>query len=89
MRKLALHNHLDKDLGTIPPKQYRQIMGAIVNLLKEPLPHYSQPLAGTAFRRIEVGEFRVIYREDRDVILVLGVGKRNDSEVYKLLNRRM
>jgi mRNA interferase RelE/StbE len=82
MRKLALHTHLGKDLSTIPPKQYRQLMTAIIELLKEPFPHYSRPLAGSSFFRLEVGEFRVIYNADDDTVSVLGVGKRNDSEVF-------
>lgn len=89
MRKLALHTHLGKDLAAIPPKQYRQIMSAIIELLKEPFPHYSRPLAGSSFFRIEVGEFRVIYKADDETVSVLGVGKRNDADVYKLLERKM
>ncbi len=89
MRKLSLHTHLGKDLAALPPKQYRQVMSAILDLLKEPFPHYSAPLAGSTFWRIEVGEFRVIYKADGDTVSVLGVGKRNDSEVYKLLERKM
>jgi mRNA interferase RelE/StbE len=64
-------------------------MSAIIDLLKEPFPHYSRPLGGSSFFRIEVGEFRVIYKADDDTVSVLAVGKRNDSEVYKLLERKM
>lgn len=89
MRQLALHTHLRKDLADIPPKQYRQVMSAMIELLREPFPHYARPLAGTSFFRIEVGEYRVIYKADDNTVAVLGVGKRNDSEVYKLLERKM
>jgi mRNA interferase RelE/StbE len=73
----------------IPPKQYRQVVSAIIELLNEPFPHYSRPLAGSSFFRLEVGEFRVIYNADDGAVSVLGVGKRNDSEVYRLLDRKM
>ncbi len=88
MRKLALHPQVGKDLADIPPKQYRQVMCAILELLDEPFPHYSRPLTGHPFYRIEAGEYRVIYEADDVTVYVLAVGKRNDGEVYRLLNRR-
>jgi mRNA interferase RelE/StbE len=89
MRKLALHSQVGKDLATLPAKQYRQVMSAIIELLREPFPHYSRPIAGAPFFRIELGEFRVIYRADDEQVYILAVGKRNDSEVYRLLERKM
>ncbi|AAY61453.1 putative cytotoxic translational repressor of toxin-antitoxin (TA) system RelE [Rickettsia felis str. Pedreira] len=32
-----------------------------------------------------IGEYRIIYRFNETTIYVILVGKRNDSEVYKLL----
>jgi len=37
--------------------------------------------------RVDVGEFRVVYKFDAKVVYIIIVGKRNDDEVYKRLDR--
>jgi mRNA interferase RelE/StbE len=88
MRKLELAKAVLKDLDELPAKQYRQVVGAILDLLHEPCPHYSKALEGTPHRRLAVGEYRVIYRADEEFVHVLVVGKRNDDEVYRQLQRK-
>jgi len=71
-------------------KQYRQVVSAILSLMSNPEPHDSQPLKGASRgeRRLDIGEYRVVYAvEESDVIEVLVVGKRNDDDVYKLWER--
>jgi mRNA interferase RelE/StbE len=41
----------------------------------------------TPWRRVDIGEYRVIFRFDDSTIYVPVVGKRNDSEVYRHLPR--
>jgi mRNA interferase RelE/StbE len=88
MRKLVLNKTVLKDLLDLPSKQYRQVVSAVFDLLAEPSPHYSKSLEGTPYRRIAVGEYRVIYRADDEAIHVAGFGKRNDDEVYRQLQRK-
>ena len=88
MRKLVLNNVVLKELEELPPKQYRQVVGAILDLLAEPCPHYSKTLEGTPYRRLALGEVRVVYRSDEESIHLVVAGKRNDDEVYKVLKRR-
>lgn len=78
-----------KELLDLPPKQYRQVVSAILDLLIDSAPHYSKPLVGSPYRRISVGEYRVIYRVDGDDVIVPIFGKRNDDEVYKYLDRKI
>ena len=85
MRKLALAKAVLKDLNELPAKQYRQVVSAILDLLDEPCPHYSKTLGGTPYRRLAVGEYRVVYRADEESVHVLVVGKRNDDEAYRTL----
>jgi mRNA interferase RelE/StbE len=87
MRKLVLNKAVLKELEELPAKQYRQVVSAILDLLAEPCPHYSRALEGTPYRRLAVGEYRVIYRADEESVHVLVVGKRNDDEVYRQLKR--
>lgn len=89
MKKLVPQRVVLKALLELPPKQYRQVASAILDLLVEPMPHYSKPLAGSPYRRIAVGEYRVIYRVEGEGVIVPLFAKRNDDEVYKFLERKM
>jgi mRNA interferase RelE/StbE len=89
MRTLVPNKAVLKDLLDLPPKQYRQVVSAIFDLLVEPNPHNSKALGGTPYRRIAIGEYRVVYRSDDESVHLLAFGKRNDDEIYKLLERRM
>lgn len=77
-------------IRTLPPKQYKQVVGTVLALLNNPEPHDSRLLKGSrdGNRRVDIGEYRVVYRTDGDSLLVLVAGKRNDAEVYRLLDRR-
>jgi mRNA interferase RelE/StbE len=88
MRTLQLHQSVLKELDSLQAKQYRQVVSATLDLLKNPQPHYSQALSGSEYSRITVGEYRVIYRATDTTIYVLAFGKRNDDAIYKLLERR-
>jgi mRNA interferase RelE/StbE len=88
MRKLVLHKAVLKELEDLPAKQYRQVVSAILDLLADPCPHYSKALEGTTYRRLAVGEYRVVYRADEEYIHVVVAGKRNDDEVYRSLRQK-
>jgi len=88
MRKLVLNKSVLKELEDLPAKQYRQVVSAILDLLADPCPHYSKALEGTPYRRLAVGEYRVIYRADDEFVHVVVTGKRNDDEVYRNLRQR-
>ena len=85
MRKLAVEKAVLKELEALPTKQYRQVVSAILDLLADPAPHYSKPLEGSGYGRIVLGEYRVIYRFDEEFVHVAVASKRNDGEVYKLM----
>jgi mRNA interferase RelE/StbE len=89
MRKLVPHRDVLKELSGLPAKQYRQVVSAIFDLLTNPTPHYSKPLSGSAYSRISLGEFRVIYRFDDEAVYVAAFGKRNDGEIYRMLERKI
>lgn len=88
MRKLVLNKPVLKELDELPAKQYRQVVSAILDLLAEPSPHYSKALQGTPYRRLALGEYRVVYRADEEHIYLVVAGKRNDDEVYRCMKQR-
>ena len=82
--KLRISRQAGRFIKTLPPKQYKQVAGAILSLPNDSRLHDSRALkAGNNLRRVDVGEYRV----EGDVLLVLVVGKRNDDAVYRLLAR--
>ena len=82
--KLRISRQAGRFIKTLLPKQYKQVVGAILSLPNDPRPHDSRALkAGNNLRRVDVGEYRV----EGDVLLVLVVGKRNDDAVYRMLAR--
>ena len=87
---IKISKQAGKFIGKLPPKQYKQVVNAALSLMKEPEPHDSKLLKGSKDnnRRVDIGEYRVIYREQDEIILVLVIGKRNDDEVYEILDRQ-
>jgi len=72
-------------------KHAKQIAGKIVSLRENPEPPDSVALKGKAseYRRTDIGEYRIIYRVESDTLRVFIIGKRNDDEVYRLLQRKL
>jgi mRNA interferase RelE/StbE len=89
MAKHEIANKARKFLSGLPAQQYKQLASAILDLLTDPSPHDSMALKGSSRgeRRVDVGEYRVIYVLSGDTVHVLAVGKRNDDEVYKTWTR--
>jgi len=87
MKKLDLSLRAVRFLESLPTKQFRQVVTAMLRLLRDPFPHDSRQLQGHPYHRIDVGEYRVVYRLEGDLLRVALIGKRNDDEVYRQLAR--
>jgi mRNA interferase RelE/StbE len=86
--KLDITHDSLKFLLTLDPRQFRQVVTALFRLLQDPEPHDSASLTGFPLRRVDIGEYRIIYHVDGEVLRVPLVGKRNDDDVYRRLRRR-
>ena len=88
MYKLDITKVAGKFIANLQAKQYRQVVSSILNLRENPEPHDSKQLKGhSEYRRVDIGEYRIIYRTEKDTVYIALVGKRNDSEVYKQFDR--
>jgi mRNA interferase RelE/StbE len=85
MLTLILANEAKKALLALQAKQFKQVAVSMLNLLSDPCPHDSKSMKGdpTGVRRVDVGEYRIIYSVTGGAVEVLVIGKRNDDEVYK------
>lgn len=88
MKKLDLTHDALKFLEHLPPKQFRQAVTKVFELMEDPEPHDSKQLVGYEFRRADIGEYRIVYRFDREFLYVYLIGKRNDDEIYRRLARK-
>ncbi|MFB9242116.1 type II toxin-antitoxin system RelE/ParE family toxin [Massilia antarctica] len=90
MKTLRLSKSAAKFWGSLDAKQYRQVGKAITTLLENSRPQDSQCLKVSrhAERRVDAGEYRIIYVDSDEEIEVLVIGKRNDDEVYKRLRQK-
>ena len=84
MHKIDITKSAGKFIKKLPPKQYRQVVGTILGLRENPTPHDSEQLKGSPqYQRVDIGEYRIVYRFDKETVYIAVVGKRNDDEVYK------
>ncbi|KHK00541.1 hypothetical protein NY78_4009 [Desulfovibrio sp. TomC] len=59
----------------------------LFDLLHAPEASDTSALKNSPYRRADVGEYRIVYRVEDDVLLEPLIGKRNDGDVYKRLGR--
>jgi mRNA interferase RelE/StbE len=77
-------------LKGLQPKIAAQLVKKVLALNIDPLPPDSKELKGYSdLFRVDSGEYRIVYRylPQDDLVTVILVGKRNDDEVYKQLQR--
>ena len=84
MYKLDITKAVDRFLKKLQPKQFRQVVQTILKLRVDPTPQDSKQLIGSPdYRRVDIGEFRIIYRVEGDIVKVAVAGKRNDNDAYR------
>ncbi len=70
-------------LRKIDPAARGRIQGAIALLAKNPRPPSARPLRGRPGFRVRVGDYRILYTVDHDVLLVVVVSLGHRREVYE------
>ena len=87
MRTIDLTKKAQKYIVKLPPKHQKQVVRHIIALQRNVEPQDSKKLHGYPYYRVDSGEYRIIYTWDGQTVYVLLIGKRNDSEVYRKLDR--
>lgn len=75
----------EKFLRKLQKKQAQQVARKLVEMCDNPRPVDSSDMKGqwAGHFRVDVGEFRIVYRFDKKTLFVDAIGKRNDGEVYR------
>ena len=89
-QSIDLSRQAERFLRQLPAKQAREIAAKLLMLVEDPSAVPSEQLRGYApMRRLRVGEFRIIFAIEGAVVQVRLIGKRNDDEIYKVLERSL
>lgn len=70
-------------------KVSRQLIAKMGQLSEEPFPNDSKYLKGklSGAYRVDSGEYRIVYTVNDEIVNIVLIGKRNDSTVYKIMER--
>ncbi len=87
MLKVNIAKRAVKFLEEIPAKHAKQLAKKIMALREQPRPQDCKKLQDSGFYRVDSGEYRIIYHFAGELLGILLIGKRNDGEVYRKLDR--
>lgn len=72
-----------RSLRKLDPQVRKRVQGAIALLADDPRPPNSKRLRGRDAFRVRVGDYRIIYTVEDDVLLVVVVTLGHRRDVYK------
>lgn len=83
MYQLVIDRNAQKQLGKIPPPHFNRIVKAVNGLSSDPRPKGYKKLTGRSGYRIRVGDYRIIYTIEDNIltIFIIDIGHRKD--IYK------
>jgi len=88
MRRIELSKPAAAFLRQLPAKHARQIIERLDLLAEDAEKLPSEILKGYApMRRLRAGEYRIVFVVEDESVQVRLIGKRNDDEIYKALER--
>ena len=90
MRALRFHPKAKKEVDSLPPKHFKQVISKLFSLMDEPMQNDTRQLKGfdDPMFRVSSGEYRIAYRFTDTELFIEAIGARNDDEVYRVLTRR-
>lgn len=82
---VQLLKRAEKDLAALPKQDRLRIAARIEELSSNPRPHGAEPLKGelSGHWKFRVGDYRVVYQIQDDVLVVVVVRIGNRREVYR------
>lgn len=85
---IEYHRLVGKDIAHIDSSWRREIRGAIEEKLATQPDLFGSPLRQSlrGYRKLRVGDYRIVYRIERKIVKVLGIMHRSDG--YRTLEKR-
>ena len=81
--RVEVHPAAVRALRQLDPKVRPRIEGAITLLAEDPRPPASRPLKGRPGYRVRVGDYRIIYTVEDDILLIVVVTLGHRRDVYR------
>jgi mRNA interferase RelE/StbE len=81
--KIELRPAAARALRKLDPQVARRVQATIALLAEDPRPPASRPLRGRPAWRVRVGDYRVIYTIEDDVLLIVVVTLGHRRDVYE------
>jgi mRNA interferase RelE/StbE len=80
MYQVVIEKQAQKQLAKISPPDYAKVVAALKELADNPRPHGYKKLKGRPGYRVRVGDYRIIYLIEDNVltVFVLAIGNRRD-----------
>ncbi|MGI8535584.1 MAG: type II toxin-antitoxin system RelE family toxin [Mycobacteriales bacterium] len=82
MYRVELRPAAVRALRKLDPQDRRRVRGAIALLAQDPRPPGARALQGRPGLRVRVGDYRIIYTVEDDVLLVVVVRLGHRRDVY-------
>lgn len=80
--RIELRPAAARSLRKLDPQDRRRVQGAIALLAHDPRPPSARALQGRPGLRVRVGDYRIIYTVEDDVLLVVVVRLGHRRDVY-------
>ncbi|MGC1207564.1 MAG: type II toxin-antitoxin system RelE/ParE family toxin [Ornithinimicrobium sp.] len=80
--RIELRPAAARSLRKLDPQARRRIQGAIALLAYDPRPPGARALQGRTGLRVRVGDYRIIYTVENDVLLVVVVRLGHRRDIY-------
>ena len=81
--KIEVKKSAEKELRKIPQKELTKIIQLIGSLADEPYPSGCQKLTNQEKYRIRIGNYRVLYNIENDILTVFVVKVGHRKEIYR------
>jgi mRNA interferase RelE/StbE len=81
--RIELRPAAARALRTLDPPAQRRVRGAIALLAQDPRPPGARALQGRPSLRVRVGDYRIVYTVQDDVLLVVVVRLGHRRDVYE------
>jgi mRNA interferase RelE/StbE len=80
MYQVVIEKQAQKQLAKISPPDYAKVVAAVKELAANPRPHGYKKLKGRPGYRVRVGDYRIIYNIQDNIltVFVLVIGNRRD-----------
>ena len=81
--KIELRPAAARALRKLDPQVARRVQAAIALLAEDPRPPASRPLRGRPAWRVRVGDYRIVYTIEDDVLLIVIVTLGHRRDIYE------